>query len=153
MIDLREYITPNTPMIQKIMMEYNLQTVEDIFLFFRDQIISIPDEQDFWQRVDETILRGAGDCEDKSVAMLNAILSLNPNSNAVIYVFYIPERNENHAIILDGDTIYDPTFMVDGRGLGTGATVPGIDPFANPVCLWDNQQLIVYSQNLYENLL
>ena len=157
MIDLREYITPNTPLIQKIIREYNLQTVEDVFIFMRDMISTEADEWDEWFLPDQTLMRamkGIGsDCEDKACTGISIMKTLYPNLNAFVYIFFIPERNENHAIILVDNMIYDPTFMINGKGLGTGATIPNVDPFANPVVLWDDQQLVVYDETAYQNLL
>ena len=149
MIDLREYITPEEPEIKQL--SYQFGSVEEAFNWVKDNIISIPDEQDFWQRPIETLNRGMGDCEDQSNFLTSIFRAMK--YDAYNFVFYIPERNENHAITILNNTIYDPTFIINDKKLPVGATIPNTNPNDYPIVAYDDIQIVVYSEDLYLNLL
>jgi len=135
-MNISAYITPKEETILHI--ATTLQTTNEIYTFVAENIKVIPDIQDYWQTPIETLNRAAGDCED--IANLLCSLLRAANHEAYVYIYYIPERIENHAVVLYNNKILDITNTAKEH------------KYVIPIVMYNEHYIIVYHQTRYENL-
>ena len=154
MIDLREYITPNTAIAETIIQKYNLYTPEDIFNWIQKTFNISAEEGDLWYSFEEMITQynrnpmTPYDCEDAGIAIVTLLRSLN--LQATVMVVYNPDYSENHAFAL--------LYQDDGSVFPIDATIP--DGFGKmrgtmeyKIAEWNEEILRIFDQDAYVNLL
>lgn len=71
---------------------------QEICRAVRSHVRYVPDEIDYWQTLEETWNRRAGDCEDFAIAVRD--LCLAQGLDAEIYIFHAKNREAGHAVVI-----------------------------------------------------
>ena len=129
LLEVVQFITPDDPMIRSIVQAFT--TVKDIFDFV-SSLKYVKERKEHWQLPRETLIRGAGDCED----LANLLTSLLRATGA-------PARS---VIVRLPGSWYHVVTELEGVFLDPTAHITSYIPPGEPIMLFDERRVDVLKE-------
>jgi len=75
--------------------------------FFNTHISYEKDDKDYWQTLNETLVRGRGDCEDFAIAKYTLALKVGIKPEDLMLVYCVQEAKQAHLVLVWNSVVYD----------------------------------------------